>query len=186
MVLAITVARVLNVLLWIGLLKSSLIGGQPAGLEESSTVLEKLAPSSVVRCSFPPPPSEVLSGDGTEVTETSTKGQPSNSKMPTDTNRQRQRGSRAGGGTKGFVQRRAGKRKEGGRESMSWREGRLKGNASRERRTSSHCRLERGPVKAPGVNVMIHIRPKSLPFNIDVTMNVQSSYRSDSPIRRDA
>ena len=165
--------------LLLSILRPSLIGGQPAGAEEFPAVLEKLAPSSVVRGPFAPPPSEVLSGDRTEVPEKSAKGLPSISETPTDTNRERQGGRGAGGGPRGFVERRAGKGEESGRESMSWREGRPMG---RERRTPSHCHLERGPVNATEENVMIHIRPKSLPFCINVTMNVQNNSRSDSPI----
>ena len=179
--------------LLLSILRPSLIGGQPAGAEEFPAVLEKLAPSSVVRGPFAPPPSEVLSGDGTEVPEKSAKGLPSISETPTDTNRERQGGRGAGGGPRGFVERRAGKGEESGRESMSWREGspmgsmswregRPMGSMSRERRTPSHCHLERGPVNATNAYTMIHIRPKSLPFCINVTMNVQNNSRSDSPI----
>ena len=159
--------------LLLAILRPSLIGGQPAGAEEFPAVLEKLAPSSVVRGPFAPPPSEVLSGDGTEVPEKSAKGLPSISETPTDTNRERQGGRGAGGGPRGFVERRAGKGEESGRESMSWREGSPMG---RERRTPSHCHLERGPVNATTWSTMIHIRPKSLPFYIYVTTILQTNY----------
>ena len=171
--------------LLLSILRASLIGGQPAGAEEFPAVLEKLAPSSVVRGPFAPPPSEVLSGDRTEVPEKSAKGLPSISETPTDTNRERQGGRGAGGGPRGFVERRAGKGEESGRESMSWREGSPMGSMSRERRTPSHCHLEQGPVNATKTFAMIHIRPKSLPFNIYITMNVQNNSRSDSPVDSD-
>ena len=170
--------------LLLSILRPSLIGGQPAGVEEFAAVLEKLAPSSVVRGPFAPPPSEVLSGDGTEVPEKSAKGLPSISETPTDTNGERPGGRGAGGGPRGFVERRAGKGEESGRESMSWREGSPMGSMSwregrpmgRERRTPSHCHLERGPVYVTrNWFTMIHIRPKSLPFYIDVRMFAQNN-----------
>ena len=179
MVLEITVTSILVLL--IAFLRPSLIGGQPAGLEESPAVLEKLAPSSVVRGPFAPPPSEVLSGDGTEVTEKSANGLPSICETPTDTNRKRQRDKRAGGGSKGFFVRVAENGEDSRRESMSWREGSQTGSMSRERRTPSHCHLEPGPVNSI-VPVTIHIRPKSLPFKIDVIANFKYNYRFDRPI----
>ena len=181
MVLAITVLRILNLLL-IGPVKSSLIGGQPAGLEESSALVENVAPSSVVRDPFPPPPSEVLSGNGTVVIDKSTKGLPSIYKILTETNKKRQRGRRAGRGSKGFIERRTENRGETGRKSISWREGSQSGRTSRQRRTTTHCFLERSPVHATEVNVMIHIRPKSLPFAISVTMINRIDHIPDSPI----
>ena len=56
------------------------------------------------------------------------------------------------------------------------------GSTSRQRRTTTHCHLERGPVNATGHNVIIHIRPKSLPFSIHVTMNVGTDYIFSSSI----
>ena len=128
---------------------------------------------AMFRGPFPPSPFEVLSGNGMEVTEKSAKGLSSINKIPTETNRKRQRDRRAGRGSKGYIERKA----ENGEES-----GRQTGSASRQRRTTSHCHLERGPVNATEKFAMIHIRPKSLPFNISVTMNVQKNNRSDSPI----